>query len=59
MNGVSCAVGAEVFEGGQLVQRCYIRAMTARIKLQKISGPDPQAVWRQDELTGVELPVVK
>jgi hypothetical protein len=37
--------------------------MTAKFQLQKRkkknSGPEPQAVWRQDELIGGKPPVVK
>jgi hypothetical protein len=34
--------------------------MTARVQLKKkISGRDSEEVWRQDELIGGKLPVVK
>jgi hypothetical protein len=37
----------------------YVRAMTTRDQLQKICGREPQEAWRQDELIGGKLPVVK
>jgi hypothetical protein len=35
--------------------------MTARVQLQKkkISGREPEGTWRQDELIGGKMPVVK
>jgi hypothetical protein len=33
--------------------------MTVRVQLKKISGQEFQGAWRQDELTGGKLPVVK
>jgi hypothetical protein len=39
-------------------RRCYVRTMTTRVQLKKISGRDPQGAWCQ-ELTGGKPPVVK
>jgi hypothetical protein len=33
--------------------------MTAIVQLQKISGRESQGAWRQDEMIGGKLPVVK
>jgi hypothetical protein len=38
---------------------CYIRSMTARVQLKKVSGRKPQGAWRQEELIGCKPPVVK
>jgi hypothetical protein len=35
-------------------QRCYIRAMTAWVQLQKMYGREPQGAWRQNELIGAK-----
>jgi hypothetical protein len=33
--------------------------MTARVQLKNIAGRESQGAWRQDELIGVKLPVLK
>jgi hypothetical protein len=33
--------------------------MTAKVQLKKISGHESQGAWRQDELMGGKLPVIK
>jgi hypothetical protein len=38
---------------------CYIRTITTRVQLKKVSGRDPQRAWRQEGLIGGKPPVVK
>jgi hypothetical protein len=38
---------------------CYIRAMTERFQLKKISGRETQGACRQDELNGGKPPLIK
>jgi hypothetical protein len=37
----------------------YIRTISARVHLKKISGRESQGAWRQDELIGGKPPVIK
>jgi hypothetical protein len=38
---------------------CYIRTITASVRLEKNAGHGSKGAWRQDELIGGKLPVVK